>query len=140
MLSCRALLTQYHSLRAPIFNVISHVARGETQRQVLAGSGGNWNDSLDAFEASANAVSGLGDPTSPYVNVAANLSEAAWHLFKADSDAHDQCDPTAARNEVIIADYFAATVSREVASASARVADAAEPPPSIEARGGLCHW
>ena len=61
-------------------------------------------------------------------------------MAKANSDAHDECDPIAARNEITMADYFAAAVKREITTGKAGVADAAEPPASVEPRGGLCHW
>jgi len=136
----RQQLSAYSMLRGSLLNVIAHVAQGETQSQVIADSGAHWPDNYDTFRSTVDALSGLGDPSSPYVNVTANLDEASYHLREANQDAHDYCDPVAARREVDVADYFIAAVRDEMRRMSASILDASAPAASLEPRSGLCRW
>jgi hypothetical protein len=132
-------LPEYNELRTSLLDVIGHVARGETQSQVNADSGVHWSDDYDAFRSAVESLSGRGDPASPYVDVAANLDEGSYHLREANQDAHDYCDPIAARREIEITDYFIAAVREEIRRERASVLDASDPATSLTPRGGLCH-
>lgn len=88
----------------------------------------DWADAARALELKIDRLPGAGDPTSPYVNVIANLWEAQYHLLHELADITQACGRERATATLAVSDYFIRTVNDELARHQAGVADAAEPP------------
>ncbi|HLY01129.1 MAG TPA: hypothetical protein VKR56_01385 [Candidatus Cybelea sp.] len=132
------LLPRYAELRHSLLDFIAEIRPGDTQTQADVDFGQRWQEGYDGFRSGLALLNGLGDPASRYVNVTANLDEAAYHLREAGQDVHDYCDSLAARSAIGVADYFVAAVDEELKKGSASVLDASDPAPTLQPRGGLC--
>jgi hypothetical protein len=121
------LANEYARLRSDLIAVIALVRKGANWGDLQQKAPG-WGQTRDDFQNQIDALSSSGNPKSPYVQVNANLENAAAGLGAA-GDRAFQCDVPNAIADLAVADYFFDAVRGELSASKAGVGDASDPPP-----------
>jgi hypothetical protein len=161
------LLAQYHAVLVRTADLIGKVPRTPRVGNVYYSFGPAWGQNGPyAFEDRVMQLHGAGDPSSPYVNVIANLMQSLRHLKRVTDvviwpppGAFDEtpqplnawttapprtlapatCDVAQAAGELKEAQYFYNAVKSEIARGYASLGDAIDPP-SVSSAPRKCPW
>ena len=121
------LASEYVRLRSDLIAMIALIRKGANWGDLLQ-KYPNWGQARDDFQNRIDALSSSGNPNSPYVQVNANLENAAAGLGAA-GDRAFACDAPNAMADLAVADYFFGAVRGELSASKAGIGDATDPPP-----------
>jgi TonB family protein len=120
------LANEYVRLRSSLIGMIALI-RKRANWQDLILKYPTWSQQRDDFQNRIDELSSSGNPSSPYVQVNANLENAAAGLGAAEERAIS-CDAPNATVDLAAADYYLNAVRSELSTGRANIGDAADSP------------